>query len=78
MRANELLDIKKHGIAVLFYVRIISWGYPPQTWTQGTFREKSFVISKAFVEIKWCVRQEFLLPTFLIRKVGGTPLFQER
>ena len=40
MRANELLDIKKHGIAVLFYVRIISWGYPPQTRTKGLF-EKS-------------------------------------
>ena len=52
-------------------------GLPPQTRTQRTFREKSFGISKAFAKVKWYVRREILLPTFLIRKVGGTP-FSER
>ena len=39
--------IKKHGIAVLFCVRIECWGCPPQIRTQRTFREKSFGNSKA-------------------------------
>ena len=32
---------------------------------------------KSFAEVKWYVRWEILLPTFLTRKVGGTP-FSER
>jgi len=43
---------KKHGIAVLFCVSIMSWGCPPQTRTQETFREKFLGTSKAFAKIK--------------------------
>ena len=43
---------------MFFVVRVIGWGYPLQTLTQRTFREKSFGISKAFAKIKWRVRWE--------------------
>ena len=32
---------------------------------------------KSFAKVKWYVRWEILLPTFLSRKVGGTP-FSDR
>ena len=69
---------KKHGDAVLFFVSIECWGFRRETRTQRTFREKSFGISKAFAKVKWYVRREILLPTFLIRKVGGTPFSEKK
>ena len=60
--------IKKHGIAVLFCMVVISWGYPPQTRTQRTFREKSFGISKALAKVNWCIRCKVLWHTFLRKK----------
>ena len=38
---------KKRGFLRVFFVCVKCWGYPPQTRTQETFREKSFGISKA-------------------------------
>ena len=73
-----------NGTLCCAFCGIISWGYPPQTRTQRTFREKSFGISKAlpkqmgvcgakffglpFSERK-VSRWKILLHTFLIRKV---------
>ena len=37
---------------------VISWGYPPQTRTQETFREKFLGTSKAFAKMKWCGRRK--------------------
>ena len=37
---------KKRGEIRVFFVCVISWGYPPQTRTQRTFCKKSFGISK--------------------------------
>ena len=69
--------IKKHGIAVLF-VCIECWGYPPQTPDTRNFSGKVSWNFKSFAKIKWCVRQEILLPTFLIRKVGSFAYFSPK
>ena len=47
---------------------IISWGCPPQTRTQRTFREKSFGISKAFAKINGCIRCESSLVYLSFKK----------
>ena len=59
---------KKRGFLRVFFVCVKCWGYPPQTRTQRTFREKSFGISKALLRIKWCIRCKVLLLTFLRKK----------
>ena len=52
--SNTLRKNKKRGIAA-FFVNIKCWGYPPQTLTQETFREKFLGTSKAFAKVKWCI-----------------------
>ena len=37
----------------------VSWGCPPQTLTQETFREKFLGTSKASAKINWCFRGKF-------------------
>ena len=53
-----------------FFMCVISWGYPPQTPTQETFREKFLGTSKAFEKIKWCLVRKFFGLPFLGGKVS--------
>ena len=48
---------------------VVSWGCPPQTRTQETFREKFLGTSKAFTKINGVVGAEFFGTPFYERKV---------
>ena len=65
---QRITIIKKHGVSRVFFVCIISWGCPPQTPTQRTFREKSFGNSKAFAKINRCGRDESSFAYFSFKK----------
>ena len=59
--------IKKHGIAVLFCMVVVSWGFRPKPGHKKLF-VKSFLNFKNFAEVKWCIRCEVLWYTFLRKK----------
>ena len=60
--------MKKREKIRVFCVRY-RLGLPAPNSDQRTFREKSFGVSKAFTQIKWCFQWEVLWRTFLSRKV---------
>ena len=61
--------LKKHGIAVLFFVRYKLGLSAPNPDTKD-FSRKVLWNLKSFAKINPNVRWEILWPTFLIRKVG--------
>ena len=61
-------DKLKNADFSAFFVSIISRGYPPQTRTQETFREKFLGTSKAFTKVNGVFGAKFF----------GLPFFGER
>ena len=59
------------------FSRKVSWNFKSFRQSEVLFLSEVLWNFKSFAEVKWYVRWEILLPTFLTRKVGGTP-FSER
>ena len=68
---QHILIKEKRGFLRVFYMYLILGLPPPNPDTRNFSRKVSCESSKASPKIKWCVRWEILLPTFLIRKVGS-------
>ena len=67
MSIRYFINNKKHGDAVLFCVHRMLWLSAPNPDARNFSRKVSWNF-KSFAKMKWCIRCEVLLPTFLRKK----------